>query len=409
MSRYLESLLLASLVLSPAACRSERAASFCNDLRLEFPEQPLCFSDPSPVSNDRTYIIGVADFDGDGLEDLLGPGIGVAWNEGGRQFSSQPLYDPGDAEDGALAAELDGSTGAELIFWTDIAIGVLDISVSRQANAAWTSPVTRAPTDLAGPGNYVQVAVGDVDADGDADIVTTWGTVVFWQNDGALQFSGTSIGAADEVYAPSASVAIADLNGDGAADVLVNNADYDVNPLAQVFWGIAGGSPVPSQDLLEPFAIEPDVIDLNGDALMDIVGETQVLLGDAADPREGSPPQLYSASFLHTGECNDLTAQLTDSTAIYLTLQDDSDSEDGSYCTRGTAYAGFSVATGSTVVAEAMAALASGVLELPPGDNQRCYGDAVYLSDLDGDGYADLINRDLLDDTSVFFGRSCRQ
>jgi CSLREA domain-containing protein len=122
------------------------------------------------------------------------------------------------------------------------------------------------------------VVVADMDGDGRADVVTS-GAVLLSNGDGTLQ-TGTSLGVV------GVSVAVADLNGDGRPDVVVPNHG---GSNLWVFYGSGGGAfeaAITVPTCRQPW--QPSVADMDADGRMDLVvscefdSSVAVLHGNAA-------------------------------------------------------------------------------------------------------------------------------
>lgn len=121
------------------------------------------------------------------------------------------------------------------------------------------------------PGGADEIAMSDVDADGDDDILTVsaFGDAVYWiENQGNLTF-GSPVLISSAVNAPNAIVP-ADLNGDGRPDVVTTSFNDD-----RVAWyPNLGGGTFGSQRIISSAADGPTdlaVADLNDDGVLDVL------------------------------------------------------------------------------------------------------------------------------------------
>ncbi len=115
-----------------------------------------------------------------------------------------------------------------------------------------------------GSGVTWQVALGDVDLDGDLDAVAANEDIggVVWLNDGAGQFTDSG-----QRLSRGEVVCIADLDNDGALDVLVGRRS---GPLA-VWWNDGGGTFIEGESAIAPSGCYSLAVgELTGDAYLDI-------------------------------------------------------------------------------------------------------------------------------------------
>jgi len=174
------------------------------------------------------------------------------------------------------------------------------ISIRLQRAGSWI-PALGEPLVL--PVEPHLVALGDLDGDGDLDVVATAhdsGAVFGWANDGGGRFVPAP-GSPFPVFGGhphNHGLAVGDLDGDGDADVVV--ADQEAHA-AGVLLAIGGGRLVPSQASPIPLGAAPyppALGDLDGNGRLDLVvplvgGQAvAVLLGDGGggfDAAPGSP------------------------------------------------------------------------------------------------------------------------
>jgi uncharacterized repeat protein (TIGR01451 family) len=194
----------------------------------------------------RYSSVAWGDYDDDGDVDLLltgGTGAGrvsnVYCNNGDESFTdigagltavNHSAVAWGDYDhDGDLDILLTGDTGSgfvSLVYRNDGSDVFTDISAGLTAV------------------RYGSVAWGDYDNDGDLDILLTGGTgsgrvAVVYRNDGASGFSDIGAGLAGVRYG---SAAWGDMDNDGDLDILLTGQDNSGNPLSKVYCNDGNGS-----------------------------------------------------------------------------------------------------------------------------------------------------------------------
>jgi hypothetical protein len=223
------------------------------------------------------------DFDGDGDDDLYAAASAVVRNDGSGGFAAAPSAPllPSFLPNG-LALDFDGDGAVDFVAesapssvtaaaprrYRNRGDGTFeDLGLATPGGARFTSldPYTLVggPASL-GPDDAF---VADVDGDGDSDVVTKWYAAPgprqkVWENDGAGLFApGPPI---DQQLYP---VGVADVDGDGAAELLAVAGSLGTVALWALPYDGAGGFALPGAPGLAPIV---------GDAL----GDTRVGVGD---------------------------------------------------------------------------------------------------------------------------------
>lgn len=227
----------------------------------------------------------VADMNGDGHSDLVvglseSTSVAVLYGDGTGSFG-EPYY---------IEAIPDPATVAVGDFNHD---GTLDIAASQfildstqsnfailtQGDDGWSTNVVAAPTQISGG-----LAVGDLNGDGYSDVAL--GRVGDGDgSDGLLVATNDQDGGFtfQHVNAPveAIGIAIEDMDGDGAPDILAS----DVGSLGQlgIFYNNGGGSfdvdNVTYLPQIAPMETTVNVADINGDGIKDIITSTFLMAG----------------------------------------------------------------------------------------------------------------------------------
>jgi hypothetical protein len=215
------------------------------------------------VNLDEKPDIIVANGDDNTVSVLLGDGTGKFAEAKGSPFSA------GNSPNDICVFDLNGDGRPDLVFANHDAkyLTVLLGDGHGAFRPAPGSPVTV----LSRPHTH-GVSVGEFNGDGKPDLVTdSWGenkvTVVFGDGRGGFSSPGVQFGVGKRPYEK---VRVADLNGDGHADIITTNLDGD-NITVLLGDGKGGfaeapGSPFPAGKT--PFGLA--IADLNGDGKFDL-------------------------------------------------------------------------------------------------------------------------------------------
>ncbi|MEM7305904.1 MAG: VCBS repeat-containing protein [Planctomycetota bacterium] len=248
------------------------------------------FSDGAglPPDADATQALALGDVDGDGdLDVLVGNGEGtnrLYLNAGAGAFVDAPTALPTDADDTTDVALIDADADGDLdaVF-----------AGSAQPDRLYRNVGGGTFAEVLGalPGEPVRslaLAVGDVDGDSDADLLVGVGPAEplgdgderLYLGDGLGSFSDVTSTAPDGL-APSAAVALGDVDGDGDVDAFVGNGgETGGDAVNRLYLGDGTGAFASAPPLLPGVAdqtLDVELFDVDGD------GDLDALVANAAE------------------------------------------------------------------------------------------------------------------------------
>jgi hypothetical protein len=255
------------------------------------------------------------------------------------------------------------------------------------------------------------IAAGDVDGDGDLDVATAnagSNNVTVLVNDGTGAMT-QAVGSPIPAGSTPLGVALADLNGDGRADVIATNTANQVN----VFRSVAGGFTATAQSPITvpngPFYLAS--ADFNSDGRVDVAvsvggaaGRVAVFLGDGAGnlaAATGSPYPLPTGANPYHIVAGDFTG---DGSVDLATANHGNDSVS---VLRNVSTAAHTVPAGPVAFADTP----QGTLSAPQTVTVQSTGDAplrvsrAETTGTSGDDF--LISRDTCTGAAVAVGQSC--
>jgi FG-GAP-like repeat/Putative zinc-finger len=189
---------------------------------------PRSFARAASVpADDAPTVLAAGDFDLDGHADLVAgsvvhPGITVQWGVGDGTFSShRPI--PGDVAIADIAAgDLDADGDLDLVA-TPAGVGPVAVLLARPTGPFWTELSLAPPApETDRPGD---IEIADLTGDGVADLVAAdraHDTLLVWVGDGHGGFLDAQ---AIPLSGPPKSVEVGDVDGDGQMDLVVTDAE----------------------------------------------------------------------------------------------------------------------------------------------------------------------------------------
>ena len=277
----------------------------------------------APVSYDSAggapFSLAVADLNGDGAPDIVVDNfcvwvdgacsfttVGVLINHGDGTFAPAVPWNLGGSSSQSIAiADVNGDGKPDLLASVAVAFNGGVAILLGNGDGTFQAPIHL----LLGPVDIRSVALADINRDGRLDIVAAAGdnsispsrgtvTILLGNGDGTFR---PPLATYDSGVSPGGwanSIAVADLNDDGAPDLAV--ANYPDNRTG-VFLGRGDGSfePVVLYDSGAPFAWSDAIADVNGDSKPDlIVADFAGVVGVLAGNGDGTfqAPQTYTVA-----------------------------------------------------------------------------------------------------------------
>ncbi|WP_210513857.1 FG-GAP-like repeat-containing protein [Hymenobacter terricola] len=248
---------------------------------------PATNSQVSVVNTPRTVVLG--DIDGDGDLDMVatsnfgGNSVSVRVNNGSGVFSapaSTPEVTVGNWPLTAALGDVDGDGDLDLLVGNNN-----DNTVSVRINSglnsgAFVTPATGATVSIAA--FPLGMAIGDVDGDGDLDFFTasygggTGNTVSLRLNNGNGVFSAPAVGAEITVGIAPVQVAVGDVDADGDLDMVTCN--YYSNTISVRLNNGSGTFLTPAANAEVGVGTNPEHValaDVNGDGYLDLLSADQ--------------------------------------------------------------------------------------------------------------------------------------
>ncbi|MGI4874676.1 MAG: FG-GAP-like repeat-containing protein [Janthinobacterium lividum] len=251
-----------------------------------------------PVGN-NPYSVATADVNGDGYLDLLTPNytdqsVSVRYNDGMGHFtvpaaSANAEIPLGFSAGGLVVGDLDGNGTIDLVAF-DGSYGGTQVTI-RLNNGTGTFTAPAAGASVAVGGVPYSLVLGDIDADGDLDLLTVYtdlngdGIVSVRLNNGSGAFTAPAAATAAEVAVGSyaRALALGDVDGNGTLDLLTTNKPGGPGLVTLRLNDGAGNFTAPATGATIAVGDDPIVLvlgDVDGNGTLDLL--TGNLLGNSS-------------------------------------------------------------------------------------------------------------------------------
>jgi hypothetical protein len=227
---------------------------------------------PTVATGQGSVAVAVGDVNGDGAPDLVGANYGgqsisVILNAGGRSFQPHTDYAVNDQPDAIALADFNGDGRLDVVVG-DANPGDICVLLNT-GGGAFGTPAHYLSASSFGAA-MTGVATGDVDNDGDIDIVAAnsgQGALDVFFNDGHGGFATEVNVSVPTTAGEPSGVALVDANSDGRLDMAVSTSDFLV--LLNQGGGTFGPpAAYPSTGYMQAIGTG----DLDGDGRVDLVG-----------------------------------------------------------------------------------------------------------------------------------------
>ena len=336
--------------------------------------------------------VAVGDFNGDGIADLAvadygnvsgaGGGISMLLGNGNGTFKAATLIPAGTGAESVAVGDFNGDTRLDLAVANSLSN---NISVLLGNGNGAFQPVVNYSTSIPGKnGVPTSVVVGDFNRDGILDLAAVSPSlndisILLGLGNGGFQPPAHYGLDSSIVSVNPNSLAVADLNGDGTADLIV--ANFNADHVSVLLGNGDGTFPAPKSYAAGAGPKSAAVADFNGDGLADIAvannsasGGVSVLLGNG----DGT---LQAAALYHA-----------DYRAV-STVTGDLDGDGNLDLAEATSYSGTLV----TLLGHG-----DGTFQAPAIYPTGGESTSVALGDFNGDGKPDLVTADNSSGVSVF-------
>jgi hypothetical protein len=239
----------------------------------------------SNLQSQDTLAYILTDVNYDGYDDLVSTSSNqllVSYNNGSGEFLSPRSYAVGVSTNYIVVADLNSDGLEDLVLSGNNTIGVCIKNIEYNFTCSYLT------SSVAGLSYYnYSNSVGDVDNDGDKDIVingiiytgnpfpdTTDNYIAFFENNGSGTFTETSNTFVGSGYS-SINLELIDIDNDGVLDIYSDNINRPGNNLVRIYYGIGDGTfSLPQYDLDIISNSRSLIADWNVDGLSDIVTST---------------------------------------------------------------------------------------------------------------------------------------